>query len=223
VLTCIFILSVSLSADAALYNTIGDASGGQVSLTLNSWDDDHILVNNYRVHELVLSVENISAATFPDVKLINPFTWGNIDGLFAYSWVNSSQEWQNSNWSGNDTSTNYLWIKVNNVPLSPSGTASPDSFIQMSQTDIPLTYNFAGVTASVQSTDSLPAWDIDSSLVPGEKVTFSIYFQQERDTTNGLNEFWFEPKVVATPIPTSVLLLTSGLLGLITVRRKFKR
>ena len=141
-ITVLFALFIIAPANAALYTTIGDASGGQVSLTMDSWNPNYVLVANYRVHELTFTVENTSSTTFPDVKIIVPFTWGYIGGLFDYSWVNGSQEWQNSSWTGNDTFTDYLWIKVNNVPLNPTGTTSPDSFIQMSQTDIPLSYNF---------------------------------------------------------------------------------
>jgi hypothetical protein len=127
------------------------------------------------------------------------------------------------NFGATGSDGNYpAWVRVNNVPLSSSGspTSSPDLFILMSNTDLSTTSSDQSLPPiTVDSSNSFPAWNIDISLEPGETTTFTTYLQAER----GWTQFYIEPKVVATPIPTSVLLLTSGLLGLMAVRRKFKK
>jgi hypothetical protein len=224
--TFILMLSINFSADAALYYFVGDRDNGPATLSLDSYNHQFVETSVYRTWQFNWSVENTGSSSLPNVKLILPFVWSNVAGsMQGYIWDNTNQEWENSGATGNDGSIP-AWVRVNNVPLNSSGspTSSPDLFILMSNTDLSLTSTepvapYYLPQLSVNSSDSFPAWNIDSSLEPGETAMFTTYLQAER----GWTQFFIEPKVVATPIPTSVLLLTSGLIGLVTIRRRLKR
>lgn len=80
------------------------------------------------------------------------FTWAQINKIRDYNWKNRDQQWEINNVKGID-GKNPLWVCVNDVPVDvsafPSDTTSPDSFIRMRDTDIPLESSFLGAKSKV--------------------------------------------------------------------------
>jgi len=219
------------------YYFVGDHDDGPLTITFDPDDFNPLYVEDssdpsiWRTAELILTVTNTSSTeTFNDVKMILPFVWFHYYSPAAYEsyeWNEADQRWENSNTSypGNDT-TDILWLEVNNVPLDTSGstTASPDQFITMNDIyNIPTTSDepipdLYLPEVTIDKDDSFPAWNVASALDAGDSASVTIYLQYER----GINGLWVEPKIIATPIPSAVWLLGSGLIGIVGIRRKFK-
>jgi hypothetical protein len=208
----------SYIANATPFTVIGDGSSGPVILSLVSWNSNHILTSNFRVHEFGWKVTNNSSSVFNNLMLVMPFTWGLFSQIEEYDWDNTNREWINTSYNGVDNTADGLYVKVR----KDQGGASVSSML-MSDTDIPLSYNWPPTTATVNPFDSLPAWDIAPTLATSETVVFKTYIEQERRTASpALHGFYVQPYVVESsiPDPSTMLLLGSSLIGLVKVRRK---
>jgi hypothetical protein len=227
------------SANASTYYFVGDHDDGPLTITFDPDDFNPYYVTDpsdpsiWRTAELTLTVTNTSSTeTYNDVKMVLPFVWFHYyspAGYESYNWNDSIQRWENSNASypGFDTS-DILWLEVKNVPLDTSGstTASPDLFITMNDihnisttSDEPISPSPLLPQVSVSETDSFPVWNVASALGVGDSASVTMYFQYER----GIDGLWVEPKIIATPIPASLWIFGSGLIGILGIRRKFKK
>jgi hypothetical protein len=217
---------------AALYETIwswpsGPSPTGEVDLSFTGWDPYYVDTFGYRVAKFDFELDNSSSTTFYGVNLVLPFVWGNFSPgatppKQAYNWDNSNQQWINDYVTSGNVDENGLYVKVYSDPNSPTL-----SYIPINQTDIPLTAQFDSTyeQATIGSTDSVPAWLVDSVFNAGESVNFSIYLEYERRSTETpyLSSLWIDPYVTAVPIPGAVWMLGSGLIGLVFIRRKFTK
>ena len=89
----------------------------------------------------------------------------------------------------------------------------------MSDTDLPLLYDWGGQVPTVLSTDSVPTWDVTLNLGPGETATFTLYLEQETDSR--VSGIWVQPyTVAAVPEPSLIVLAAAGAVALVLRRRR---
>jgi hypothetical protein len=167
----------------------------------------------YRVIEISASAENTGTSTYTDVKMVLPFAWGT---GFAYSWVDANGQWEYAPLSGG-----VYAVPVDNSDHGTIPVSSPSlGTMLMSDTDLALSDNFQSPTATVLSTDNVPAWDIAATLTPSQIVNFKFYIEVERDAA--ISSFWANGSPVAIPEPGTIALLAAGLSGLAVLGKRRK-
>jgi hypothetical protein len=207
------IICTAISTAAATeYFGIDQFMGGDVTLALANWDPYFIDTDTYHVHRFDWRVTNNGDGTYYDVRLVLPFAWLQVDGSRrAYGYVDASGDWH---WTD---ATDDFYLEPDDSAYTPPSASL--SYLLMSDTDLPLSYNYSGQIASVLSTDSVPAWDITLILGPGQTATFTTYLEQETDSR--VSGLWIQPYTVAAiPEPATLALVGVGLAALVYRRRR---
>jgi len=216
---CLFVALVVLGPRAATALSYFDVSS--VVLTQETYDAEFILDPSnpslYRVIEVDIQATNTGATTLTDVKFVVPFAWVQYtlnpnSTQFVYSWNDTNGQWENSAVTGNDGSGGVFAKPVDGSDFPAIVASAALGTMLMSDTDLPLSDSYYSPTATVLSTDNVPAWDIAATMAPSDVVDFKIYLQVERDAQ--IYSFYINGSPVAIPEPGTASLLILGLAGL---------
>jgi hypothetical protein len=194
-----------------------------VTLTQTAVNTDFILQPYYRVIETSIQATNTGANTLTDVKFVVPFAWAVYNPIypasvqFAYSWVDANGQWESSAVTGKDGIGGVFARPVDSSDFAAIVASAALGTMLMSDTDLALSDSYYSPTATVLSTDDVPAWDIAATMAPSDVVNFKIYIQVERD--NQIASFWVNGSPVAIPEPGTASLLVLGLAALAWRRR----
>ncbi len=169
---------------------------GRIAFIVNNVTNDFILTDEYVVHKIDLTFQNNSTDTIRKVSFAVPFSWGGFTNssspTFAYEWESDNNRWMNYSMDGADPFPGVLHFVAD---TGNSGTYPQQpplaGRIGMDRTNMPLTQSNFGITATVQANDRVPIWYIDDVMNPGEAVSFTLYFQQEKLTPTGPTEYWW--------------------------------
>jgi len=215
----VMLLAASHMAGATLYYNAGEWGAGPLEPIFLGSNLSYDVQPYYRIVKLDWRVTNNDSVAYNDVKMVLPFVWDSGNPLQTYTWVDAANEWIISDrGNGLDGLPDGCYAKLPTVSYTPSPIPPTETRMLMSDTDLPLSYSYAGYeTASVLSTDSVPAWSLIASLAPNDSITFSTYIQVERGAN--ISSFWDQPYIVAVPEPATMLLLGLGGLTLLRKRR----
>lgn len=217
---CLFLALVVVGPRAATALSYFDVSS--VMLMQTAYDANFILDPSvpslYRVIEVDIQATNTGASTLTDVKFVVPFAWVQSSVQFAYSWNDTNGQWESSAVAGNDGSGGVFAKPVDGSDFSAIVASAALGTMLMSDTDLALSDSFYSPTATVLSTDNVPAWDIAETMAPSDVVNFKIYLQVERDAQ--ISSFWVNGSPVAIPEPATASLFILGLAGLAAAGRR---
>jgi hypothetical protein len=188
-----------------------------VTLTQTGANANFIFQPNYRVIETSIQATNTGASTLTDVKLVAPFAWVQSSVQFAYSWVDANGQWESGAEVGYDGVGGVFARPVDGSDFAAIVASAALGTMLMSDTDLALSDSIYSPTATVLSTDDVPAWDIAATMAPSDVVNFKVYIQVERDPQ--IAAFWFNGSPVAIPEPGTASLLVLGLAALAWRRR----
>jgi len=188
-----------------------------VTLTQTGANVNFILHDYYRVIETSIQATNTGANTLTDVKFVVPFAWVQNTVQFAYGWVDANGQWESSAVTGKDGIGGVFARPVDSSDFAAIVASAALGTMLMSDTDLALSDSYYSPTATVLSTDDVPAWDIAATMAPSDVVNFKIYIQVERD--NQIASFWVNGSPVAIPEPGTASLLVLGLAALAWRRR----
>jgi len=201
-----------------------DVSSDVTLLQLQTgYNPNFIVQTNYRVIETTIQATNTGANTLTDVKFVVPFAWAvhspavPTSVQFAYGWVDANGQWESSAVTGKDGIGGVFARPVDSSDFAAIVASAALGSMLMSDTDLALSDSFYSPTATVLSTDSVPAWDIAATLTPSQVVSFKFYIQVERD--NQIAAFRVNGSPVAIPEPGTASLLVLGLAALAWRRR----
>jgi hypothetical protein len=172
-----------VTTESCNWTDVGPTGTGDISIGLTGWNPNFVLDPNYRIHKFDWTVTNTTSTTYCLGRFVMPYTWGIITGatpsIQAYTWEDVNDQWRmTDNGDGNDGLPDGLYADAPAGPFSPA--APPYKRILMNDTDLPLTVSYSGYeTASVLTTDEVPAWDI-GPIGANSTVSFSTYIRQER-------------------------------------------
>jgi autotransporter-associated beta strand protein len=153
--------SISVGNWPDVYRSVDQSVGGPVNLALVDSHFDNV-ANEWSFQ---ISATNISATSvLRDVHFVEQFIWDYTDPAHpvAFTWNNAAYRWElpSKNW------TYSAYAVQGQMTLLPMDRAKIDTL---------LTYTpSGGNAATVQASDSLPAWAL-GDFAPGETKTFTIY------------------------------------------------
>jgi len=217
VFTIVFFLTGSVAATT--YYNVGEWGWGPLEPQFQSWNPDFVKEDYYRIAQINWTITNNTSYTYTDVTMVLPFVWDSGTPNQAYEWVDADNQWIiTDQGNGFDGLENGCYAELPTAAYTPSPNPPTETYMLMSDTDLPTSYSLSGYeTASVLSTDSVPAWEVTSSLAPSESIDFSIYIQIERGS--GIGSFYIQPYMVST-IPEPATICMFGLGGLVLLRKK---